>query len=495
MTNASPRDVIIIGAGILGCMTARALARYKLDVLVVEATGDVGSGSTKSNSGLIQTGFHARGGSLKGTSCVQGNARYDEIADELQIPFIRCGALLVAFHEEGLEQIEKKRDRAFKNGAGKLRVISGDEAREMEPRLSERVIAAMDAPTTGIISPFQLVLATSRNAAANGVQFEFGFEVEKVERAGSGYRLIAKDGREVTARYIVNMAGGMAAPIDAFVHPADLVIKPRRGQFIVFDKQRETPVSSDFRLPIKHVLFQAQEHDEGGTLLAPTVEGNLIAGPTSENVRGFFDNATTEEGLEHVMRVVRKLIPDMEIGDAITEFAGVRPNIVNIDKELKDFVVRVSAPGFVSALGIKNPGMTSSPVLADLAVSLLEKEGLRLEEDPDFDPRDQGNHLKPFLQCSPSEQREMLERDERFGHVVCRCEQITEGDIRACMHELNPPTTLDGLKRRLRVGAGRCQGSFCAPRAVEIMAEEMGCSPSDVLKNERGGRMVARRVK
>lgn len=486
-------DVAIIGAGILGCTMARTLARYHMDICVLEAANDVGEGATKANSGIVHTGFHPRGGSLKGVSCVQGNACFDGIADELQVPFRRIGALFVAFHDEGLEKIVEKRDRARLNGAGELEVVSGDEARDMEPRLSERAIAALVAPTTGIISPFELVLATARNAAANGVRFEFGFEVEHIERVDGAWELGCGDGRRIRARFVVNMAGEEAALLDVQVHPADLVVRPRRGQFVVFDKQGSGRSS---QRPLEHVLFQAQETDEGGTLLTPTVDGNLLAGPTSENVRSFSDNATTTQGIEHVKRVARKLIPDLELGEIITEFSGIRANIVNVEKEKKDFVVRASAPGFVSTLGIKNPGLTSSPALCDRALHLLEREGLRVEERTDFDPCDQGPvHRKPFMSCSPAEQRVLLGADARYGHVVCRCEHITEGDIRRCLHDTLPPHTLDGMKRRLRCGMGRCQGGFCTPRIMEIMADELGCAPEEIVKGERGGRVVRRQVK
>ena len=456
-------DVAIIGGGIVGCMVARELSRYRLDVVVLERANDVGKGSSKANSGLIHTGFHARAGSLKGATTVEGNALFTQIARELDVPFQRVGGLYCAFGPAGMERIRQKHDRALGNGAGDLPIVDGDEARAMEPRLSSDVIAAMVAETTGIISPFALVIACAENACANGVQFRFGAQVERVEHVRGNYRVQLADGSWQDARFVVNCAGDMAAVIDAQVHPADLVIEPRRGQYYVFDKQGVL----DAPPPIRHVLFQAAENDEGGTLLAPTIDGNILAGPTSETVRCFHETATTAAGLEHVRTVACKLVPDLQMGRVINAFAGLRANIANVEKERKDFVVRASAPGFVSLLGIKNPGMTCAPALALRAVALLADEGLRLALDPSFSPV--RRRRVPFLDCPPDEQRTLLEQDPSFGHVLCRCEGITEGDVRRELAGALPPRDFEGVKHRLRCGMGRCQGGFCKPRVQAIL--------------------------
>lgn len=468
-------DVAVVGGGVCGCMIARELARYQLDVVVLERANDVGKGSSKANSGLIHTGFHARGGSLKGLSTVEGNKLYTQLVRELEVPFKRIGALYCAFGPAGLERLQEKHDRALANGAGDLPVISGDEARAMEPRLSPGVIRAMVAESTGIISPFSLVIACAENAVANDVQFAFNAQVERIEHLRGCWNLHLADGRRIDARYVVNAAGDMAAVLDAQVHPADLVVLPKRGQFYVFDKQGMLDAPD----PIRHVLFQAAENDEGGTLLAPTVDGNILAGPTSDDVESFACKGTTAEGLAHVEQVARKIIPDIRLGRVITNFAGVRANIDNVVKEKKDFVVRASAPGFVSLLGIKNPGMTSAPALARRAVELLAREGLELTEDLSFNPRRRAR--TPFLQCSVPEQQQLLAKDPSFGHVLCRCEKITEGDVRRELAGVLPPVDVEGLKHRLRVTMGRCQGGFCKPRVQAVIDEVAGREPAGAL--------------
>lgn len=473
-------DVVIIGAGILGTMTARELSRYDLKVLVLERAYDVGEGATKANSGVLHAGFHPRGGSLKGISCVQGNAKYAKICRELHIDMSYVGGLFVAFHEEGIQTLKEKMARGIENGATDLKIISGAEALEKEPRLNPNVLQALYAPKTGIISPFQLVLAVSKSANLNGVEFLFQREVSGITPKEEGY-LVHTQQEDFFANFIVNTAGEEAAPVESLVRPVDLIVKPKRGQYYVFDK-------GGLSKEIKHVIYQAQEKDEGGTLLAPTVEGNILVGPTSENVSAFHCNETTEKGLSHVEDVAKKIVPSIDMGRVITSFAGVRANIKNVVKEQKDFVVRVSTHHMVSALGIKNPGMTAAPYLAERMVALLAEEGLVLHKKENFIPHIPEN--KPFLERSAEEQERLFRENAAYGNVICRCEKITEGDILRVLKEPLAPTSLNGLKKRLRTGMGRCQGAFCTPNIIEILAREWEISPQKILKSTKGSQLI-----
>lgn len=479
--------MLIVGAGVIGCAVARELSRYQLDVLVVERAHDVGEGSSKANSGIVQAGFHARGGSMKGTSCVAGNRMLRQLARELDIPLVESGGLMVAFDDEGIEKLREKMTRGIESGACGLEIISGEEARALEPRLSPYVVAAMKAPSTAIISPFDLVLALAENAHDNGVQFWFDACVASVtasaETGGkNSWQVQLEDGRAVLARFVVNAAGDQAALLDAQVTGDTYEVAPRRGEFLVFDKQ--DPANA-----ITHVLYQAAQSDEGGTLLAPTVDGNLLAGPTSVDAAGFDDVSSTREGLNHVARVAKKLIPDLDMSKVIRNFAGVRANIVNVPKELKDFVVRESAPHFVSALGIKNPGLTSSPALALQAISFLEAGGLPLVKRTGFIANRRA--YTPFLRAPEEEQQIRLASDKAHARVVCRCEGITAGDVVAVLKRPLAPRSLSGVKRRLRCSMGRCQGQFCEPRVNDVLAAEFGVSASKILGCEHRGRLVA----
>lgn len=587
-------DVVVIGGGIIGAMTAWKLSKLgvcdkvsapvsasagfsgksepagkrRLRIAVLDKAYDVGEGAAKANSGILYPGIQARGGSLKGISCVKGSVLYDDICRELGVPMKRVGSLYTAFSEEGIEKMMKKYERGLQNGITDMKIISGDEARKMEPCLSDKVISAIYNPTTGIISPLLLVVRLSEAAAENGVDFMFKCEVTDIDAPADGFGAAetfsggvsvsgaasggitaaeaSADGAgavetsagggcvsgaatggiftvktaacgEFKARYIVNAAGGNASLTESMVRPQNLIIKPRRGQFYVFDKQEKRENTTMLR----HVIFQAADNDEGGTLIAPTVEGNIIAGPTSEDVRSFDNTDTTAEGLAHVERVAKKLLPRLDMGKVITNFAGVRANITNIDKEHKDFVIRRSVPRMVSALGIKNPGMTSAPYLADMIIDILEKDGLfgdggRIADGASGADAADGADIsaaadgadsagcaeiadvggrKTFLQLNDKEQKKLWKKDARYGRVVCRCEEITEGDIVAALSSALPPGSLNGLKKRLRVGMGRCQGSFCTARIIEIICRETGCKPEDILKNTDGSRLVKGRLK
>jgi len=477
-------DVIIIGCGIIGAFVARELSKYQLDVLALEQKDDVGEGATKANSGILYPGFHPRGGSLKGIACAEGNRMYDALCPQLGVPMKKIGSLYVAFHAEGEEMLREKLQKGRKNGTPGMEIISGAEARSLEPQLSPAVRQALYAPTTGIISPFALILAVTRSAQENGVSFSFGTKVTglKLQQEGA---TVHTDAGSFEGRYIVNAAGGNAAEVEGWLHPQDLMIRPRRGEYYLFDKQGSAG--------LRHVLYQAQETDEGGALLAPTIEGNLIAGPTSEDVPGYAHVETTRTGLARIERVVQKLLPEWDMGSAITSFAGVRANIKNLPKEQKDFFLRPLNGRVVSALGIKNPGMTAAPYLAGRVADLLQEQGLTLTARDRF--KECPAQQRPFLQETPKRQRELFARDPRYGRVVCRCEGITEGDIVAALRDPIPPRSLNGLKKRLRVGMGRCQGSFCTTRIVEIVSRELGCAPWRVEKGLAGSSLIKGWVK
>lgn len=482
--NALLYDVIIVGGGIVGMMTARILSRYQLRVLLLEQAEDLAEGAAKANSGVLYPGFHHRGGSLKGVACVRGNAQYERICSELHVPLKRTGALYTAFHPEGETMLLEKYHRGLENGVQGMKFLSGEEARRREPLLSPRVTKAIFAPNVSVVSPFALLFALAEHALQNGVEIWLGTAAQSI--ASQGETVLVETSRgTLESRYVINAAGENAAMLEGGVREEDLEIRPRRGQFLLFDKG----VGDQ----IHHVLYQAQEQDEGGALVAPTVEGNLIAGPTSEDVPSYRHTETTAKGLSRVEQVAKKLLPSLSMNDVITQFAGIRTNIVNLSKEQKDFILRESAPHVVSALGIKNPGMTAAPDLADRLIHLLERQGLLLLSDPGYQSERMGS--RPFLQETAERQAALFAEDPRNARVICRCEGITEGDVLRVLRGPLPPQTLSGLKKRLRLGMGRCQGGFCTGRALALMSEYLGVPPGAILQSPGTGSVLKGKVK
>ena len=472
-------DVIIIGGGIIGVTTAKILSKYRLEVAVIERERDLGEGASKSNSGVLASGFHPRAGSLKGTSCVKGNEMYHEICEKLDVPVKFIGSLMLAYSQDGIEKIEEKYKKGLANGVPGMKFMDPEQVFEMEPAVSSNIVKALYSPTTGIVDVFKLLYHSAELAAINGVEFKRGTEVEKIEANREGYRVITDKG-EFKSRFIVNAAGENADKMEDFIEPCRFEIEPRRGQFFVFEKEEE-PL-------IKHVIYQMQETDEKGIFITPTMGGNLIAGPTSENVPDYRYKETTEEGLKKVTRVAKKIIPSLDMSKVITSFAGLRANISNVDKSEKDFVINRTKKGMVSALGIKNPGITSAPVLAELIVEKLVEDGLKLEEKDFYHDRFKAD--KKFFDCSLKEKEELLKEDSDYGRVVCRCEKVTLGDIKKSLNGPIPPVNIDGLKRRLHIGMGKCQGGFCTPELIEILSKRWNVPPEKILKSGTGSQIV-----
>lgn len=477
-------DIAIIGGGILGVTAARMLSKYNLNIAVLEKNYDIGEGSSKSNSGILAAGFHPRPESLKAISCVKGNEMYREICKQLDVPVNYLGSLMVAYSETGQEKLREKLKKGTKNHVPGLKLINGDEARKMEPLLSDKVIEALYCPTTAVVDVFKLLLHNAQLASLNGVEFLLDTEVTHIDKKDEVFSITTNKG-EICSRFIINTAGENADLMEQYFHPCELEIKPRRGEYYVFEKENPCP--------LHYVIYQAQDTDEKGCLITPTIDGNIITGPTSEDVDSYENTDTSKEGLDKIERVAKKMIPSLDMSKVITSFAGVRANITNIEKEQKDFIVRKTTDQMVSALGIKNPGITSAPYLCQLMIELLESDGLCLQEKETA--MTELHKQKNFFECSKEEQQRLLKEDKDYAKVICRCEKVTLGDIKRVLNEPLPPTSMDGIKRRLRVGMGKCQGGFCVPELLEILSREWNVPVQEICKSVRGSELAAGNVK
>lgn len=460
-------DVVIIGAGVVGCAIAREISRFSLKTVVLERSSDVCSGSSKANSAIVHAGFDAKPGTLKGRLNAPANALFDKLSKELDFHFKRNGSLVLCFDNNDMGALKELYDRGIANGVPDMRIIGGDEVRQMEPNITDNVVAALYAPTGGIVCPFNLTIAFAENACTNGVQFKFNSEVTNITKLPEGYR-VDTPSESFETRLVINAAGLYSDKMNNFVSRDTFKITPRRGEYHLFDKYAGNLV--------KHTIFQLPTKLGKGVLVSPTVDGNLIIGPNAVNVEDKEDTSTTREGLDEIVEKALKSVKQLPMGSIITSFTGLRAV-----GDRDDFIIGEApdAPGFINAAAIESPGLTASPLIGEMVRDIVA-EKLQPKMNPSFNPVRKG--IRRFADMSIEEKREMLKKRPEYGRIVCRCEYVTEGEILDAIRRPLGATNLDGIKRRTRAGAGRCQQGFCISRVMELLESELGLSPLEITK-------------
>ena len=471
-------DVVIIGAGVIGGMVSRALSSYDLSVCLLEKENDVAMGATKANSAIVHAGFDAEEGSLKAKLNVEGANLMKEVAKELSVKYKNNGSIVVGFDSEDEKTIKKLYERGVKNGVKELKILSGDEAREIEPNLTKEVTIALYAPTAGIVCPYELTVASIGNAMDNGVELKRNFEVVDIKKGKDAYIVSSKE-ESVSAKYVVNCAGLYSDKIASMVGDNSITITPRRGEYILLDKECGALAKS--------TIFSCPTKMGKGILVSPTVDGNLLLGPTSENIQDKEDTSTTAKGLDDVIAGVKQKLNGVMINKSITSFTGLRAA-----GNTGDFIINAPVKNFINCAGIESPGLSSAPAIAKMVVSLLEKEGLTLTKKANYNPI--RKHIN-FSTMTIEEKNEVIKKDKAYGKIVCRCECITEGEILEAIKSNPKPLDLDGVKRRTRSQMGRCQGGFCSPYIMELLAKEMGVSKTEITKKGKGSKMLVGTLK
>ena len=464
-------DVIIIGAGVTGSAVARELSRYKLNVCVLEKYEDVCCGTSKANSAIVHAGFDAAEGSLMAKMNVRGNVMMGDLARDLDIPFKRNGALVVCIHEEAKGGLQDLYNRGIANGVKELRILNREECLELEPNLSDKVVAALYAPTSGIICPFELNIAMAENAAVNGVDFFFNTEVEELHRDGEIWKLRTSNG-EYKTRYVVNAAGVYADVFHNMVSAKKIHITPRRGDYCLLDKEVGGHVAC--------TIFPQPTNLGKGVLVSPTIHGNLIVGPTAVDIENKEGVNTTAAGIADLIAKANDHVRNLPMRKVITSFAGLRAH-----EDHHEFILGEveDAPHFIDCAGIESPGLTSSPAIGEYIGGLM-KDLMGLEEKEDWIATRKGV-LHPG-DLSLEERNELIKKNPAYGNIICRCEYVTEGEILDAIHRPLGARSLDGIKRRTRAGMGRCQAGFCTPRSMEILNRELGIPYEQLTK--LGGR-------
>lgn len=470
-----PKSILIIGGGVVGCAVARELSRFDAAITLIDRADDVAEGASKANSGIVHAGFDAKPQSHKARFNVAGSRMFEAYCREVHAPFVRSGALVLAFDSEQRAHVEKLLRQGMDNGVEGLRILEQQEVLALEPHVNPAVLCALYAPTSGLTSPYELTCALADHAAVNGVQFMMDTEARHIDATASGFEVQTSKGL-MHADILVNCAGVFSAELHNQISPRKLTILPRKGEYYLLDHEVK-PVFS-------RTMFQTPTKMGKGVLVSPTTHKTMLLGPSAQDADDALDVATTAAALSQVREKAALTWPEMSLRTVITTFAGMRAHEAG-----DDFIVGETegAQGAYEAVGIESPGLTAAPAIAQaLAAQISAAHGLAPK--PQWMPAPQ--HAKPFNEMNDAERQAAFERDPAYGSIVCRCEQVTEAEVRAAIRRPVGARNLDAVKRRTRAGMGRCQGGFCSPRVMEILAEELGISPLDVTKFSGGSHVL-----
>ena len=473
-------DVVVIGTGIMGACVARELSRYNLNVVVLDKENDVSNGTSKANSAIIHAGYDAANGTLMAKYNVLGNAMFEDLCKEIEAPFKRVGSYVLAFTEEERPHLELLYDRGVKNGVPGLEILEGAEVLKREPNLNPNIVAALYAPTAGIVGPWEFVIKMLENAVENGVEVRLNSKVVDIQKVDGGYKVVT-DKEEILTKIVINAAGVHADEINDMVSKKHFNIIPRKGEYFLLDKVQGTLVNS--------VIFQCPSKMGKGILVSCTVHGNLIAGPTATDVESKDDVGNTISEMDMIRREALRSVPSVNFRDNIRNFAGLRA-----EGDTGDFIIGEAedAEGFFNIAGTKSPGLTSAPAIGvDVAKMVVEKLGNPTKK-VEFK---KNRHQIHFMDLTPEEKAEVIAKDPRYGRIICRCESITEGEIVDVIHRTLGARTVDGVKKRCRPGMGRCQGGFCGPRVQEILARELGKKLDEIVLDKTGAYILTGETK
>ena len=459
-------DVVIIGAGVIGGMIARQLGFYNLETVLLEKNGDVAMGASRANSAIVHAGFDAKEGSLKAKLNVRGSQMMEEVARDLGVRYRRNGSIVVGFNDEDKAQLALLLERGKKNGVEGLRLVDREELLTIEKGIGKEVTCALYAPTGAIVCPYELTVASIGNAMDNGVKLELDFAVDRIEKIEGGYRVHSGD-RSVEARIVINCAGAYSDKIAAMAGDTSFSVHPRRGEYMLLDKECGTLVNC--------TVFRAPTKMGKGILVSPTVDGNLLLGPTAEDIEDKNDNKTTAAGLADVSAKARQQVEGIPFNKTITSFAGLRAV-----GSTGDFIITNPAEGFYNVAGIESPGLSAAPAIAEYVESMMLANGVKLTPKAEVIKTRVAAHA--FRDMNAEEKNAVIAKDRSYAKIVCRCEGVSEGEILAAIRQNPRPRDLDGVKRRTRAQMGRCQGGFCGPYIVELLAREQNIPYEAVTK-------------
>lgn len=460
-------DVAVVGAGVVGALISRELSKYDIRVALLEKCNDVAMGTTKANSAIVHGGFDAANGTLKAKLNVRGTELMPKLCADMAVPYRNNGSLVLAFSEEEMEHVRTLYERGVKNGVPKLSVLDKAQVKALEPHVSDEVVGALLSETAGIVCPYELTIAATEVAVTNGVEFIRNCAVEAINVTADGFLLATTQG-EIPAKYVVNAAGIHTDDIARMIGDDSISLVARKGEYYLLDKS--------FGFMADHTIFQCPNKMGKGVLVTPTVDGNLLIGPSALDVEDKEDVDTTPQGLEFIVEKAKKSVPTLNIRGAITSFAGMRAHPVT-----DDFIIGFSAKNdcFLNVAGIESPGLSAAPAIAEMVAGLLKEKADWQEKKDCILTR---KAPVRFRHMTKSEREALIAKNKAYGRIICRCETITEGEILDAIHAPAGARDVDGVKRRTRAGMGRCQGGFCGSKVVEILSRELNMPMNEITK-------------
>jgi len=470
-------DIVVIGAGAVGCAVARELSKFNLKVMVVDKRADVGGDASKSNSSIICTGFDCPPGSLESQLCLSQRSMVEQVVRNLDIPFSMCGAVMPAITEEQFALLPKIHNEAFENHVYDTELLCPGEILEIEPEINPELLGGLYIPRESVVDPFLFVVAMAENAAENGVEFLLNNEVTGIHCSGGEVKEIETTGCSITTRYVINAAGLFCDKIAAMIGECDFSVKPRKGQFFILDKN--TPCK------ISHIVYPIPTPETRGKLLLPTIHGNILLGPTAEDLEDKEDYSTTSDQLAAVEMECRRLVPNIRVSDTITQYCGLRPNRIpagfNIGLSKK-------TKGYLGISGVRSTGMSTCLAIAKHVSKMIEESGFLVSRKQGYVRTRCG--IVRFRDTAPEQREELIRHNADYGKIICRCETVTEAEITLAICSQIGAQSIDAIKRRLRAGMGRCQGGFCGPQIIEILARELKVPVEQINKDLSGSFMA-----
>jgi glycerol-3-phosphate dehydrogenase len=445
-------DFAIIGAGVSGSGIARVLSRYKCSICLLEKSEDVTSGASKANSGIIHGGYAAKNGTLKSRLNILGNSMFENLNNQLNFGYRKTGGLVLGFDDYDLKSLNMLLNNGLANGVTDLKIIETDEILQIDPNLNEKVKYALYAQDVGVTSPYEYTIALAENAVSNGAELFLNHEIQDIVKKNNSFDLIS-DNEKISARTVINAAGIYSDSISRMAGVDYFKMIPRKGQYILFQRGTGEAVNS--------VIFQVPTKEGKGILVTSTYHGNLMLGPNSEEVRNREDTATDEITLDYVINTARKSLPDFDLKKRLKTFSGIRPT-----PNTGDFIIKEEYPGFINVAGIESPGLTSSPAIAEMVLNII-KSRITLEHNNNFNPYREAI-IKPNS-FDASELKRRIELSSCSERIICRCEKVTEGEIKDALSRKIVVNTRKAVKMRTRAGMGLCQGNFCGPRVDKLL--------------------------